>query len=312
MLKLKRKPKKHTKLKADKPKIAIITESPDDCRRTWDTVEHIMEPLEEKYTVARFSLLDGDPKNGKAATKTEIKHNRDQLWKRIAGFKYVVLVGNGPLQAITGKAGISKMRGKPIKQDGFIFLPMNNPSVMRHDEKQEVILRADLKFLSDMVSFGGIPENKELNYRIVSTEADVEEMLADLYGSVAYDIETTQLYPWITQHHNEVLDIWEDDPEPRIVSVGFGTKRNQWCLPVCHPQSPWTFDEVLMIVDRIHEVRDKFFMITHNGKFDLLWTWVHLGVHWETEFDTMLAHFLLDENSRHGLKYLAQVFSGGS
>ena len=58
-------------------KVAIITESPDDCRRTWDAVEYIMEPLGERYEVARFSILDTDPKNGKAATKTEIKHNKD-------------------------------------------------------------------------------------------------------------------------------------------------------------------------------------------------------------------------------------------
>ena len=289
-------------------KVAIVTESPDDCPRTWDAIEHIMEPLEKKYRVARFSVLDGDPKNGKAATKTEIKHNKDKIWKKIAGFKYVILVGNTPLQTITGKAGISKVRGKPIKQDGFLFLPMNNPGILRHDEKQAVLFQADLKFLDDMVSFGGIPEEEELNFRIVSSDDDVEDMLADLHGAVSYDIETTQLYPWQTQQLKN--DQWIKDPEPKIVSLGFGTKRNQWCVPVNHPQSPWTQEEVEEIIDRVNEQRDDIFLITHNGKFDLLWTWVHLGVRWDNDFDTMLAHFLLDENSRHGLKYLAQVFCG--
>ena len=118
------------KTRKELEKIAIVTESPDDCRRTHDAVDYIMEPLEEQYRVARFSILDTDPKNGKAATKTEIKHNRDKIWKSIAGCKYVILVGNTPLQAITGKAGISKLRGKPIKQDGFLFLPMNNPGII--------------------------------------------------------------------------------------------------------------------------------------------------------------------------------------
>ena len=289
-------------------KVAIVTESPDDCRRTWDAVEYIMEPLEEQYEVARFSILDTDPKNGKAATKTEIKHNRDKIWKSIAGFKYVILVGNTPLQAITGKAGISKLRGKPIKQDGFLFLPMNNPGIIRHDDKQEVLLRADIQFLHDMVSFGGIPETKELNFRIVSSEDDVEEMIADLHGAVSYDIETTQLYPWQTFTYDEDFKQWMGDPKPEIVSLGFGTARNQWCVPVNHPQSPWAQDEVEGIMDRIDENRDDFYLIAHNGKFDLLWTWVHLGIKWEFDFDTMLAHFLLDENMRHGLKYLAQVY----
>lgn len=293
--------------KKDLEKVAVITESPDDCKRTWDAVEHIMEPLEEKYRVARFSILDTDPKNGKAATKTEIKHARDAIWKKIAGFKYVVLVGNTPLQAITGKAGISKMRGKPIKQDGFLFLPMNNPGILRHDEKQAVLFDADLKFLDDMVAFGGIPETEELNFRIVSSDDDVEDMLADLHGTVSYDIETTQLYPWQTQQLTD-LGKWVKDPVPQIVSIGFGTKKNQWCIPVNHPQSPWSQAEVEEIMDRIDEQREDMFLVLHNGKFDILWTWVHLGVKWDIDFDTMLAHFLLDENSRHGLKYLAQVF----
>jgi len=291
-------------------KIAIVTESPDDCVRTFDAIEHIMEPLERKYDVTRMSVLDGDPKNGKAATKTEIKHARDDVLASLAGYKYVVIVGNTPLQVVTGKAGISKMRGKPIKQDGRFYLPMNNPGILRHDEKQAVLFQADLKFLDDMIDFGGIPEEQELNFRIVSSDDDVEDMLADLHGAVSYDIETTQLYPWRTQTFDDRLGQWIPDPEPKIVSLGFGTKRNQWCIPVNHPQSPWSQAEVEDIMDRVNEQRDDIFLITHNGKFDLLWTWVHLGVQWENDFDTMLAHFLLDENSRHGLKYLAQVFCG--
>lgn len=279
-----------------KPSIAIVTECPSNSYRSEDAVEYITQPLSDThlYRVSHFSVLPGEPRNGKAATKTEVRDNRDRLYSLIDGFKYVILVGNTPLQAVTGKAGISKLRGKPLDQDDRLYLPMNNPSVMRHDEKQEMLLNADLKFFADMVKFGGIPETKELNFRIVSSWDDVEEMLDDLYGAVSYDIETTQLYPW--------------GDEAKIVSLGFGTRNNQWCIPVNHPQSPWSQDEVIEIMDRVDERRDDIFFIAQNGKFDFLWTWVHLGIQWQFEFDTMLAHFLLDENSRHGLKYLAQVY----
>lgn len=293
-----------------KAQIAVITESPEGCGRTEDAIDYIIGPLEEKYEVEHISVLDGDPKNGKAATKTEIKHARDRVLEAIQGFKYVVIVGNTPLQLITGKAGISKLRGKPLKQDGYIFLPMNNPGIIRHDDKQEMLLNADLQFLDDMVKFGGIPETKELDFRIVMCDDDIDEMLEDLHGAVSYDIETTQLYPWQTQHFNEKTGEWVKDPEPKIVSIGFGTARHQWCIPVNHPQSPWTQAEVEEMLDEINERRDDFMLIAHNGKFDLLWTWVHLGVKWEVDFDTMLAHYLLDENMRHGLKYLAQVYCG--
>lgn len=291
-----------------KPKIAIITESPDDCRRTYPAVEWIIEPLEEKYDAVHVSILDGYPKNGKAATKAQLRDAKPAVVDAIAGFDYVVLVGNPALQLITGSAGISKQRGKPFVGDGgILFLPMNNPSVLHHDEKQEVLFHADLKFLDDMIAFGGIPETKELNFRIVLTEDDVEDMIEDLHGAVSYDIETTQLYPWQTRSFDKQGKL-KDDPPPKIISVGFGTARTQWCVPVNHPQSPWTQIEIEELMDRItEECIEDIFLITHNGKFDLLWTRVHLGVHWKTDFDTMLAHFLLDENSRHGLKYLAQV-----
>jgi DNA polymerase I-like protein with 3'-5' exonuclease and polymerase domains len=50
--------------------------------------------------------------------------------------------------------------------------------------------------------------------------------------------------------------------------------------------------------------------VYHNGKFDALWMLVRFGVKWRVDFDTMLAHYMLDENDRHDLKYLAQKFLG--
>lgn len=147
----------------------------------------------------------------------------------------------------------------------------------------------------------------KLDMRIVKTEDDVDRMIEDLTGAVSYDIETTQLYPWQSRTQNKD-GTWSDDPEPKIISIGFGTKNHQWCMPVHHPESPWSHDQVEYVLDSITECRDRFTLITHNGKFDLLWTWVHFGVQWENDFDTMLAHFLLNENSRHGLKHLAKVF----
>jgi DNA polymerase I-like protein with 3'-5' exonuclease and polymerase domains len=297
------------KPKSELKKVAVVTESPDDCRRTWDAVEYIMEPLEGRYDVTRLSVLDDDPKNGKQATKTEIKNARNTLMSRLSGFQLVILVGNTPLQTVTGSAGISQKRGKPIQEGNVIYLPMNNPGILRHDEKQEVLFRADMKLVDDIAKFGGVPESKDLNWRLVASRDDVKEMLRDLHGTVSYDIETTQLYPWKTQKLDKKGN-WVDNPDPKIISVGFGTGRTEWCLPVNHPQSPWTQDEIIEIFEEINERRDDFYLVTHNGKFDLLWTWVHLGIKWELDFDTMLAHFMLDENSKHGLKYLAQVLCG--
>lgn len=274
--------------------VVVLTESPDDCSRTWPAVKHIMERLEnEGVSVVRMSVLEGEPRNGKQATKTELRSAVD-LMERLSRYRYVVLVGNTPLQAVTGKAGISRMRGRPFKQGKVLYLPMNNPSIISHDPNQATILESDLELLRSILKFGGIPEERRLSIRIVSDREDFNEMLADLTGSVSFDVETTGLYPWAEG--------------AKITAMGFGTSRHQWIMGFNSSDSPLDQDQVADWIDELTEVLDDCLLITHNGKFDLLWMWVHFGVHWKMYFDTMLAHYLLDENSRHGLKYLAQVF----
>lgn len=286
-----------------RPKVAVLTESPDDSHKTLAAVEYIMEDLEQDCDVTRLSVLDREPKNGKQATKTELKAVVG-LKEKLAKFKYVVLVGNTPLQAVTGTAGISKRRGRPIEQDGITFLPMNNPTIIFHDPNQEVVLKNDLELVRSILKFGGVPEEKRLSIRIVTCYDDFKEMLKDLRGSVAFDIEGNSLNSF--QTHNE-----DGELEPaKITALGFGTARHQWILGFNTPTSPLTQDEVQGWMDELTDVLDDCQIITHNGKFDMLWMWVHFGVKWQMFFDTMLAHFLLDENSRHGLKYLAQVLLG--
>lgn len=292
-----------------KPKVAVITESPDDFARTRDALEYIIEPMDEHYDVKRVFVLPGDPKNGKAATKTELKLNRDRVLEEIEDYPFVVIVGNTPLQLMTGKAGISKLRGTFIEQGETLLLPINNPSVIRHDPNQEDILVRDLKFIHDVVQFGGVPETRELDVRLVISWDDFNEMMDDLKGTVSFDIETTCLYPWQQYSTQRVggVDTQVSDPA-KIVSIGFGTRDTQWIIPVNHYQSPWSQEDVQEMVDDITEIVDDLFLVMHNGKFDLLWMWVHFGVQWPIDFDTMMAHYMLDENMRHGLKYLAQVY----
>lgn len=246
------------------------------------------------------------PLPGKAPTKGEI--NKCKRWLdhqiQLVKPKYVLLLGNTPLQSVTGKAGITKRRGKPIEQDGVIYLPAYNPvSVLKDDELEDRFV-SDLSFFSEIIEFGGVPEEEGLDNKLVISRQDVEDMLADLKGTVSFDIETNSLNPW--QKKNEK---GEKDPA-KIVAIGFASATNQWTIPFNHPQSPWTLEELVEIVERLDEVLEDCLIVTHNGKFDMLWMRVHYGVVWEIAFDTMLAHYILDENDRHGLKYLAQKYFG--
>ena len=248
----------------------------------------------EDHEVFYLPAVEGKKKFGKGDLKLFSEQIDAEVKKRRC--KYVMLLGNAPLQAVTGNAGITKRRGKPLEQDGVIYLPGFSPAFAVYDDANLEILERDVKTLKEIIDFGGIPEERELNIRYVIDKASFKEMLRDLKGTVSFDIETTGLYPFAKG--------------AKITTIGFGTKRAQWILPIRHYESPWSRTELDMMVEEIDAKIHDCFIVTHNGKFDMLWMRQHFGVEWEIGFDTMLAHYILDENSIHGLKYLAMKLCG--
>lgn len=252
------------------------------------------------------------PPENRAPTKGEIKSCKKWLDHQIAAVKpkYVLLLGNTPLQSITGKAGITKLRGKPFEQDGIIYLPTFHPSFVLRDPLMEPIFARDMKLFKQIIDQGKIPQEDKLRITLVRNEADVRKMLKALIGFVSFDIETTCLYPWQT-HLVKANGTRVPDPA-QITMIGFGTMSGEFSLPINHKGSPWTPEAIADIIERIDAVLARCFVIAHNGKFDFLWMLVHFGVDWykHMAFDTMLAHYSLDENSRHGLKELAMKYCG--
>ena len=238
------------------------------------------------------------PPDNRTPTKAEIKSCNKWFQYQIVMVKpkFVLLLGNVPLQAITGKTGIKKARGKPFTQDGILYMPTFHPAYILRDENNSPFFESDLQVFSDIVKRGELPREEGLNYVIVDTEKKIRLMLADLSGTVSYDCETTGLYPF--------------DPDGDVISLGLGTARTQWCIPLGHPESPWTPEECEEIIERIDEVIHDCFLVAQNAKFDTLWLLRRFGVRWNAFFDTMLAHYLIDENDRHGLKYLAVLYYG--
>lgn len=66
------------------------------------------------------------------------------------------------------------------------------------------------------------------------------------------------------------------------------------------------------VQDALHELllHEDTTVIAHNGKFDQLFLRVKEGIDIPIDFDTMLAHYALDENTYHDLKTLARDFLG--
>lgn len=238
-----------------------------------------------------------NPEPGRPPTKSQITHCRHWIDYRIKKCqpRYVLLMGNPALQSITGNVGIAKQRGKPFEQNGVIYLPCHTAKYAAYDEKQRPLLSADLDLFMRIIEFGGIPREEALDYTVVDDLDVVEELLDALSPGTetSIDLETTGLYPW----HEE------------IVSMQFGVKGKQFILPM---EAAGVWGEALLdrILTRLDKKIKHTYNVFHNGLFDLLFLRVKHGLKWRNDFDTMMASHSLDENSRHGLKYLAQVHLG--
>jgi len=245
--------------------------------------------------------------------RRDVTAYRDKLTEALAENETptaVLLVGNTALEAVTGKKGIKQKRGRPWEQGGNIYVPILPPGVTLYDERTVPMIEADAQLFADVAIRGKIPREDRLDWTIVDTRQKFDEMLLDLRGTVSFDVETTGLNPWVGHLDTDTMR-WVYDG--RVVSLGFGTRDRQWCLPLTHPEQDTpaalglTFDQIFKRLDRRIQ---QCLLVAHNGKFDHLWLRIHYGVDWRPDFDTMLAHWMLDENQRHGLKLLAQLYFG--
>jgi uracil-DNA glycosylase family 4 len=240
------------------------------------------------------------PLNNKTPSKSEIKtchkYLADEI--RVVKPKFILTLGNVPLMSLTGSGGIRKRRGKAFEWNGIIVLPTIHPASLLYDPENAYYFERDLARFREIVEFGGIPYERNIDYKIVDSWARVDEMIDDLYGTVSSDCETTTLYQWA--------------PDAKIVSIGFGTARKQWIIPV-HAEAwkvPWMHKDVVEILERVDDALEDCILVGHNWKFDRVWLRVHFGVDWSAQFDTMLAHYAINENARHGLDEISKFYFG--
>lgn len=278
----------------------------------------------EKKDFRWVNVLNEPPAEGKNVTKTMVNAAKLDLGARIEKRdpKYVVLLGNTPLQAVTDKTGIRAMRGKPFLHGDRVIVPTYHPHQALADVRNEATIAGDLMRLRECVNFGGIPEEKELDYVVVDNKLKLKQMYKAIRGTVAIDLETTRLYPFTTMQDKQIEDGTASEAMlkahkgthgsnnlPKVVAMQFGCRNKQYVVPM-ETAGIWSKSKLKKIVKKCGRRLESCFTVYHNGKFDALWMMVRFGVRWKVDFDTMLAHFLIDENDLHGLKYLAQLYFG--
>lgn len=252
------------------------------------------------------------PPDNRTPSKREIAACRPWLMAEIAMVqpRFILLLGNVPLESLTGEKGIKKVRGFPIekkgselgvKHDVVYIMPTFHPSYALHDPRAAPVIQRDIDQFAQIIKQGGLGLEKGLNYKIV-TKDNLEEALEDIDDEDVLSIDT----------ENSGLDVFE--PGFWCTSLGVGTSTTQWCFPLNHSKGPLYRKPnaqrrlVKRVIRTIKTSRIKKTIVMHNGKYDtkvikrVFDEWI------ECDHDTMLASYNLDENSFHGLDHLASKY----
>lgn len=206
----------------------------------------------------------------------------------------IVTVGKTSKLALLGE---DVSRGVWQDYKGIPVMPTFHPAyVLRRPSAFDAINR-DLRFATDRI-FEPLLKDPELIIPHTLTELrtalDVLDMNSPTY--VAFDTETDQIN-WYARMDGA-------PPDPLLM------------LALCsNPDTVIIIDQEMLynglaahMVDR---ALSKYTMVGHNASFDIKFLRnVDIGVDPYNVEDTLLMHYVLNENEPHGLKYLAQQYLG--
>jgi DNA polymerase I-like protein with 3'-5' exonuclease and polymerase domains len=163
----------------------------------------------------------------------------------------------------------------------LIFKPEGKPDFERSVDKIK-------KYVSGEI--GSVKVNGD--YKGINTEREAldffYEVLNNSTGVIALDTETTALYP----RDGYVLGL----------SISYKKKHGRYILTDVITEECLGLFQMILDSNRV---------VFHNIKFDYKMLAYHLGVKFNRNAldDTMILHYLLDENDSHGLKQLALKYT---
>lgn len=203
-------------------------------------------------------------------------------------YDYVVLVGAEAAKEYAKVTSVTNYAGTlvadkfiPITNPAMlVFKPEGRPDFERSIDKLHKYIRGEVKPIEGG-DFCGIDDTQQAKEFLL-------EVLSNARGYVAWDTETTALYP----RNGFVIGL----------SISYKPKHGRYITTDCLD------DECLGLLQNI---ANEFTTVFHNMKFDFKMIKYHLGINFNRlrVHDTMLMHYVLDETDSHGLKQLALKYT---
>lgn len=203
-------------------------------------------------------------------------------------YDLVILIGAEAAKHFAGITSVTNMAGQLVN-DKFVCMP--NPAMLSFKpEGKPDFKRATDKLMriyegtSLVGTHGDFAGINDLN----EAKRYLREVLENAEEFVAWDTETTALYP----RDGYVLGL----------SLTYKDRQGRYILTDC-------LDDVCLSL--LQRIANEFTPVFHNMKFDFKMIKYHLNIDFPRDkvHDTMLLHYVLDENDSHSLKHLALKYT---
>ena len=204
-------------------------------------------------------------------------------------YDWIVLVGSDALKYFTKINSVTEYSGKKVEDK---YLPVINPAMLRF--KPEVRKTWDDSKDSIIKYIKGEIEEVVIDSSIAFGIEDTEECNNFIQKAIDYDCEYIAL-------DSETTGLYPRDGYMLGASLSYDGKHGAYI-------NTEAFDETTEKL--LQELFDKKIVVFHNAKFDLAFFEYHFNFKFPRFEDTMLLHYLIDENpGGHGLKTLAIKFT---
>jgi DNA polymerase I len=232
------------------------------------------------------------PPMNREPTPQEIECCRERLNSELDRLNChtIVVLGKTAINTLLGIDGVTQVRGAWFEWRGRRVMPTLHPAYILRKPSEAPIFVGDIA-----KAYRAQAALKKPDVTLLETATDVRDWLTSVpMGSVVtFDIETDQV-------------VWYDRPSAHgdpILLLAISCSSNEAAI---------IGDEALYDTPGVAEALNSFFdrkdltFVAHNGKFDALFL-RHIGINARVDFDTMLAHYALDERpGTQGLKACAK------
>lgn len=203
----------------------------------------------------------------------------------LEAYDYIILVGAEPAKFIGKIGSVVKYAGHLV--DGK-YIPIFSPAMVAFKPEIRPAFQQAVDLLHSQLD-GSYKEDLG-KYKPINTEEAAIQYLTEAISYklpyFAIDSETTALYP----------------RDGYVIGISISHKSHQGV----YIDSDCITPEVERLLQKL---LNKKTAVMHNAKFDMKMLKYHFGLKFKKWDDTMVLHYLLNENEAHDLKYLAMRYT---